>query len=420
MSNTTSQKTYFQNMDILRFIAAYMIVVLHCFYGWKRYFGNPEFIVSNTSPGVFNKLENAIHNFTIGVDIFFTISGFLITYLLLSEYEKNGKVDVMKFYIRRAFRIWPLYFLMILVAPVLTYFFQEQSPGYLLHFLFAGNFDIIDQGTKSVATDHLWSICIEEHFYLICPLLIAFIPVKKLPRALLSIILISILYRAYAATHIENYGSVLYLHTLSRIDILALGSLFGYLFHQKKLEFNHSLPVRLIIYSIFILLLINVDYNECGTFFAATMKKYVFVLLAAYWMGNFLFNQDAILSVSNFNLLHLFGKVSYGIYMFNPVIIFFFLELYEKYSYRNFPLFILLVNLSLALVTALSYRFFELPFLNLKEKYAVIKIMEEVKPAPEPEITLVPDIVEELEPVPVPVTVNVKNELPGDNTLSKV
>jgi peptidoglycan/LPS O-acetylase OafA/YrhL len=414
MSTQTSQKTYFQNMDILRFIAAYMIVVLHSFFGWKRYFGNPEFINTHTSPGAFNKIENIIHNFTIGVDVFFIISGFLITFLLLSEYEKNGKVDVMKFYIRRAFRIWPLYFLMILVAPLLTYFLMEQSPGYLLHFLFAGNFDIINQGTKSVATDHLWSICIEEHFYLICPLLIAFIPVKKLPRALLTIILISILFRAYAASYIPNYGSVLYLHTLSRIDILALGSLFGYLFHQKKLEFNHSLPVRLIIYTIFILLLINVDYNECGTFFAATMKKYVFVLIAAYWMGNFLFNPDAILSVKNFNLLHLCGKVSYGIYMFNPVIIYLFLELYKKYNYTNFPLFILLVNVSLVVVTALSYRFFELPFLNLKEKYAVIKTIGTTKDTTisEPAIVAIPDIVEELEPVPVTLTIN--NELQAD------
>ncbi|MFY9307744.1 MAG: acyltransferase [Bacteroidia bacterium] len=414
MSTQTSQKTYFQNMDILRFIAAYMIVVLHSFFGWKRYFGNPEFINTHTSPGAFNKIENIIHNFTIGVDVFFIISGFLITFLLLSEYEKNGKVDVMKFYIRRAFRIWPLYFLMILVAPLLTYFLMEQSPGYLLHFLFAGNFDIINQGTKSVATDHLWSICIEEHFYLICPLLIAFIPVKKLPRALLTIILISILFRAYAASYIPNYGSVLYLHTLSRIDILALGSLFGYLFHQKKLEFNHSLPVRLIIYTIFILLLINVDYNECGTFFAATMKKYVFVLIAAYWMGNFLFNPDAILSVKNFNLLHLCGKVSYGIYMFNPVIIYLFLELYKKYNYTNFPLFILLVNVSLVVVTALSYRFFELPFLNLKEKYAVIKTIGTTKDTTisEPAIVAIPDIVEELEPVPVALTIN--NELQAD------
>lgn len=413
MSSKANQKIYFQNMDILRFVAAYMIVILHCFYGWKRYFGNPEFITANTSPGIFEKIENSIHNFTIGVDIFFIISGFLITFLLLNEYEKHGKVDIMKFYIRRAFRIWPLYFVMILIAPLLTYFYLEQSPGYLLHFLFAGNFDILEQGTKSVATDHLWSICIEEHFYLICPLLIAFIPVKKLPRALLSIVFISILFRAYAASHIENYGSVLYLHTLSRIDVLALGSLFGYLYHQKKLEFNHSLPVRLIIYSIFILIFINVDYNECGTFFAATMKKYIFVLFAAYWMGNFLFNQDAAFSVSKYTIFHLFGKVTYGLYMFNPVIIFIFLELYKKNGYSNFPVFFLLVNASLAVVTALSYRYFEMPFLNLKEKYAVIKTKEEViviEPTP---VIIAPDIIESLDPIPVAITV--KSELPGEN-----
>ncbi len=379
MNAPNNQRIYFQNMDILRFVAAYMIVILHCFFGWKSYFGNPAFITSRTSPELYNKIESSVNNFTIGVDIFFIISGFLITYLLLAEYDRNGKVDVLKFYIRRAFRIWPLYFFMILLAPLLTYFFFEQSPGYLYHFLFAGNFDIINQGTKSVATDHLWSICIEEHFYLVCPLLIAFVPVKKLPSALLTIIFISILFRAYAATHIENYGDVLYLHTLSRIDVLALGSLFGYLYYQKKLEFNHSLPIRLIIYSIFILIFINVDYNECGTFFTATMKKYVFVLFIAYWMGNFLFNSDAVFAVNKFNILHLFGKVTYGIYMFNPLIVYLFLELYKKYSFQNFPVFLLLVHLALALITALSYRFFELPFLQLKEKYAIIKTNEKIE-----------------------------------------
>src|SRR4051812_44139823 len=125
MSNSTNpQRIYFGNLDVLRFIAAYMIVLLHCFFGWKAHFGHPDFI-AKTSPQVLGKLENIFNNFSFGVDIFFIISGFLITYLLLAEKETTGKVDVIKFYIRRAFRIWPLYFLILLIGPLLSYFYNE-------------------------------------------------------------------------------------------------------------------------------------------------------------------------------------------------------------------------------------------------------------------------------------------------------
>jgi len=373
MNKNNSQRIYFRNLDILRFIAAYAIVLLHCYFGWKAFFGVPAFINSSISGTLKDKAEVAVHNLSFGVDIFFIISGFLITFLLLSEQRKTGGIDVIKFYIRRAFRIWPLYFLMVLTAPLLTYFFFEQSPDYLYQFLFAGNFDVINHGTKSVATDHLWSICIEEHFYLFCPLLIALIPVKKLPQSLLAVIVGCILFRAWVSTKPEDYGMIIYMHTLSRVDVLALGSLLGYLHFHNRLKFDHSLGVRISLYAIFVILFLGADYAECGTFFAATAKKYIFVLLAAYWAGNFLFHSKAIFTPVELNWLHGFGKASYGIYMFNPVIIFLALKLFAAYNWRNFFAFFGLVHLALFATVYLSYRFFELPFLALKEKYAVIK-----------------------------------------------
>jgi peptidoglycan/LPS O-acetylase OafA/YrhL len=368
-----SQRIYFRNLDVLRFMAAYMIVLLHCFFGWKVKFGNPAFLTPTLSPTSLDRLELIMHNFSFGVDIFFIISGFLITYLLLCEKEKNGKVDVMKFYIRRAFRIWPLYFLLILLAPLLGYFFKEQSPTYGLQFSFLGNFDLISNGPKSVATNHLWSICIEEHFYLFCPLLIAFIPMKKLPEVLLSVVLVCIVFRGYFLASTADYGMAYYVHTLSRIDILAMGALFGYLFYHKKLTFNHTFPVRFVVYASFVLLFLNVNYVDSGNFLIDTMKKYLYVLPCAYWMGNFLFNPNALFSMQKPNLLLQFGKVSYGIYMFNPVVIFLLIQLFAKYNWQNYFLFLVLVHLTLAAVTYLSYRFMEMPFLALKEKYAVIK-----------------------------------------------
>ncbi len=394
-----TQRIYFRNLDTLRFLAAYMIVTLHCFFGWKAFFGHPDLITSSLSPGMLARVEIVMHNLAFGVDIFFIISGFLITYLLLSEHKRTGRVDVLRFYIRRAFRIWPLYFLLILTAPVLTFFFFEPSPDYLYQFLFAGNFDVIHHGTKSVATDHLWSICIEEHFYLFCPLLIAFIPPKKLPQILLAIIVASIFFRGYVSTWAEGYGMTLYMHTLSRIDVLALGSLFGYLYFHEKIKFDHPLGVRLSLYAVFTLLFLAVDYAECGTFFSATVKKYFFVILAAYWAGNFLFNPNAKFR-PGVNLFNRFGKVSYGIYMFNPVLIFLTLETFVAFGWRNYFAFLGIVHVLLAATTFLSYRFIELPFLSLKEKYAVIKSGDAIVMDEEPAYTE-EDVLDEPKVIPL-------------------
>ncbi|HWY11742.1 MAG TPA: acyltransferase [Bacteroidia bacterium] len=402
-----TQRIHFKNLDMLRFLAAYMIVLLHCFFGWKVKLGHPGFLTDSFSPQTMDKLDVIIHNFSLGVDIFFIISGFLLTYLLLVEKEKTGKVDVLKFYIRRAFRIWPLYFLMLLIAPLLTYFFAEQSPTYIYHFLFGGNFDLIKNGPKSAATNHLWSICIEEHFYLICPLLIGFIPMKKLPQTLLFIIFISIIFRGFFAKNTADYGMSVYMHTLSRVDVLALGGLFGYLFYHRKIKFDHPLPVRLIIYSIFILVFLNVDYMESGSFLHDTMKKYVFVLPVAYWIGNFLFNPNAVFSPEKPNIMNQFGKVSYGIYMFNPVIIFILMTFFNKYSLQNYILFLILVHVLLAITTFLSYRFIELPFLALKEKNAIIQSGTAVKENNEINEN------ESAEQIPEEVTIGViKNKIP--------
>jgi peptidoglycan/LPS O-acetylase OafA/YrhL len=368
----SSQRIYFKNLDVLRFIAAYMIVIHHCFLGWQAQFGDPKFI-RKMDPSTSGKLQTFIENLCSGVDIFFIISGFLITYLLLAESERTGKVDVVKFWIRRAFRIWPLYFLVILIGPLLTYFYKEQEPGYLYHFFFAGNFDIIHNGTKSVATDHLWSICVEEHFYLICPLLISFIPVKRLVEALVAIVIGTILFRAWLATHVPMFGSTLYVHTLSRMDVLAIGSLFGYLAYYKRITFNHKWQIRFMVYGLFIFMFLTESYADSTTFFNATIKKYFYVSVFVYWVGNFMFNPNAILAIKNPNILHQFGKATYGIYMFNPIIIFITLKTFNQYHLQNYLLYLALVNGALAMVCYLSYRYYEMPFLALKEKYSVVK-----------------------------------------------
>lgn len=373
MKELNNDRVHFMNLDFLRFLAAYMIVILHSFTAWQANYGNPTWMeAKDGNLSFFGLLLNrGVNNLGFGVDIFFLISGFLITYLLLAERERTGGVDVFKFYVRRAFRIWPLYFLLLLGAPLMAFFFNEKMPEFAYHFAFLGNFETIKNHTINPITTHLWSICVEEHFYLICPVILAFIPTKKLPQAFLIIIFASILFRYNIYDH-PNSSSHLYLNTLSRIDTLALGCLFGYLVYFKKLQFNDPLPVRLIVYSIFLLMLFTENFKSVHSPFDAALKKYLFLMPAAYWLGNFIFNAGAVMVPRKENFFHLLGKASYGLYMFNPVLISVMLKYFHKYDFQNFIVYTVLVNGILLGITLLSYHYFEMPFLRLKEKFSVI------------------------------------------------
>jgi peptidoglycan/LPS O-acetylase OafA/YrhL len=307
---TTSGRVNFMNLDLLRFVAAYMIVVLHFLSGWRSNWGNESFLNENGASLPTKLLNTGINNMFFGVDIFFLISGFLITYLLLAERTKTGKVDIWKFYLRRAFRIWPLYFIILMICPIYNYFFDGRTPDLLYMFTFMGNFEMLNGGSMSPATDHLWSICVEEHFYIFCPLLLGLLPWKRIVPALVGVVVMTIIFRYYIY-YDESFGINLYLHTLARIDTLAIGALFGYLAFHKKLTFNHSLPVRIMVYSILICIFFTEPLQDYHSAFEAAFKKYIFIIPTAYWMGNFLFHPEAILQPKKINIFHKLGKVSY-------------------------------------------------------------------------------------------------------------
>jgi peptidoglycan/LPS O-acetylase OafA/YrhL len=107
MSSNSNTNVYFPSLNGLRFIAAFMVFLLHfAKQNWGENFDyNPE--------------DNFIYKSVlgdVGVTLFFVLSGFLITYLLLTEQARTSTINIGKFYLRRILRIWPLYFLMILIT----------------------------------------------------------------------------------------------------------------------------------------------------------------------------------------------------------------------------------------------------------------------------------------------------------------
>jgi peptidoglycan/LPS O-acetylase OafA/YrhL len=106
-----------------------------------------------------------------GVSLFFVLSGFLITYLLLKEYDKNGRIDVGAFYVRRTLRIWPLYFALVLfglfVYAPLEGFYQQLNSEKWKYLFFAGNFACLQPGGNIHPISITWSVAVEEQFYLV-------------------------------------------------------------------------------------------------------------------------------------------------------------------------------------------------------------------------------------------------------------
>jgi peptidoglycan/LPS O-acetylase OafA/YrhL len=175
-----------------------------------------------------------------GVMVFFVLSGFLITGILLrcrnakSGLEPNRPKCLRRFYIRRLLRIFPLYYAALLAAWVLKI---EPIPDTLgWHLSYLSNFYVAWRGEWDAAASHLWSLSVEEQFYLIWPFVILWLP----QRALLPMIVLSIvfapLFRWYAVFHWFNETGVRVL-TPSCLDALGMGALLAYLrdYHRDSL-----------------------------------------------------------------------------------------------------------------------------------------------------------------------------------------
>ena len=175
----------------------------------------------------------------IGVQLFFVLSGFLITTLLLRERERFGRVDLRAFWIQRALRIWPLYYLVILICFGLTPLARTMvgwSPGpwrqtiadHLPAFLvFLGNWSLVLGGpVPSDSILVLWSVCVEEQFYLFVPLLIAWSGVRW--RVVLIVLLMAMAIASrYLLAASGASGIVLRFNTMTNLDTLLAGVLLA-------------------------------------------------------------------------------------------------------------------------------------------------------------------------------------------------
>ena len=189
-----SKRFYLPELDSLRFFAFLAVFICHAF-------PHAPSDYSKAIPDVaVHWISGSVRAGAFGVDLFFMLSSFLITALLQGEHRRTGGIDVLSFWIRRCLRIWPLYFTFVLLAGILPYFFHfipQLAPKYLWGLMtFTHNWVLsfcgVGNGNPSLI---MWSVSLEEQFYLIWPVLIALAGIKRLAPICVGLIFFSVIAR---------------------------------------------------------------------------------------------------------------------------------------------------------------------------------------------------------------------------------
>lgn len=365
-------KLFFPNLDGLRFFSFLLV-----FFGHSFITSDPHILESNWYKALKGSTYSAAD---LGVSFFFVLSSFLITYLLMTEKEESGKINVPNFYMRRVLRIWPLYYLIVLFGfyafPLLKARFGQmphETADPWLCFTFLNNFNSLKNGQPdSSALSVLWSVAIEEQFYLVWPLLLFKTPKRFYLHVMVGVLVISTWFRfAFHETVDINE------HTLGVITDMAVGGIGAYLVYYnarfRELIVNMPKPALFILYAI---CLFFVFYSKL-LYADKLVFKLQRIILSTVFITMILeqnFCKNSLFKIGNLRLPTWMGKYTYGLYCYHSIAILVSTTLLARLLHNTgwytflFELpfsFILSVILSY-----LSYRFFESPFLKLKDRFA--------------------------------------------------
>jgi peptidoglycan/LPS O-acetylase OafA/YrhL len=347
-----TERSYYPALDGLRGLAILLVVVYHNF-GFINYF----FLG------------------WLGVDLFFVLSGFLITDILLKT--QNDPNYLRNFYGRRLLRIFPLYYLVLIIfllilpafrPPInLNYYTQNQLWfwTYLQNWLFVFKPIPLD----SLALSHFWSLAVEEQFYLIWPFVILFIKKPKPLFFLMFSLLLAVVAGRFLiwTFHIEKLA-YFNLYTFSRIDGICIGSMLA-LLRQFNISFLSKHTSKLV-FTLAALNFLFFFFNRATNFsfpFLAIVGYTTFAIIFGLLVNEALSRENKVVQfIFNNSILKFFGTVSYGLYIFHwPIYL-----LIKSQNWWSNALFTSLFATLIAIaVSILSFYFFETPLLRLKKHF---------------------------------------------------
>lgn len=320
-------------------------------------------VIGHTCARIDSRLLQFFFNGHLGVYIFFVISGFLITTLLLKERIVTGTISLKKFYIRRFLRIFPVAYLYLLVLFLLDHFLHLNVPVFSIigAALYVQNLDYFYE--KNWYTAHYWSLSIEEQFYLIFPSLL-----KKnfklycliIPLLLFTVPIAIFICRQIAyLRHSEIYH---FFHFLLKFDGVLVGSFFSILFFKNLIPWTFIKKNKIAL-NIGLLLIVMFIHNNHKLEAINHLSSF---LIGIIIISNLYKSDDFIYKFLNNKILGKIGVLSYSIYIWQQL----FTMTQSEPTYQKLPWYSFPVNIVvLFMVSYLSYNYFEKFFLGLKKRF---------------------------------------------------
>jgi len=325
-----------QSLDALRGVAVLMVIISH-------------YYLAEGSHSVFGMTLGR------GVDLFFVLSGFLISGLLFSEYKATGKIQVKRFWLRRALKIWPPFYAFLLLAALTWLIVFKEFPQQILSDVF------FVQNYAPHMFVHTWSVAVEEHFYFALPsLLLLFIwwgkgkrdPFRVIPLLSILASVLCLWGRASAFSRLHDWDTVAY-PTHLRVDALLAGVTLGYFAHFQSQSFQEAgrrwVLALGVAFSAVLLLLPMV---------LQLMFAYVAFSFVVAWVAN-----QKPSSSKFFHPVAWIGYYSYSIYLWHPIGM---LSLgHLPLRWFRFPLYAI-IAIGPGVVMS---KLIEIPFLRIRDKF---------------------------------------------------
>jgi peptidoglycan/LPS O-acetylase OafA/YrhL len=384
--NEERQKVFFPNLDALRFICFLMVFLFHAY---KTIFENLK-SGNGTSKTLYSIIQFLFQNGELGVNFFFVLSGFLITFLLIREKSYSKTVHLRNFYIRRVLRIWPLFYLCVFIGFVVSPFLKSlggqtanEIANPLYYIFFINNFDYIQSWPSfpdALILIVLWSVAVEEQFYITWPLIVKYFSSKWYPLIFSAIILGTLLFRCFYTGSTDSDYAIRHFHTLAVIGDMALGGLMAYYcsfdssFRRWVTELGKAYIYLIYAAAIVCILFRNVLFDHS---LMIVFERLIIALFFGLVIVEQNFSKHSPFKFSSLKNISKLGLFTYGLYCLH----FFVISIIQTLSWKvglslGTPVntvIVCLLSLTLTLlISSITYHYFEKPFLKLKDKFAII------------------------------------------------
>lgn len=309
------------------------------------------------------------------VTTFFVISGFLITYLLMNEVGKTGNVSIGKFYMRRILRIWPLYYGYMVVALIVVAAFKgEINSAAWFYTFFSGNISHA-MGLGIIPLYHFWSLGVEEQFYAWYPWMVKFNK-KHILYAVCGLCVLWFGLKMGVRLTIGK-GLVYRIFNITQFDCMMLGAAGAIMYYRGTEWFRRLCSNRCVAITAWVLFFTSglwAKYIPSPITNEVIALVSLLVIMAGLVLKPILENK----------VMNYLGKISYGIYVIHPIILYAGTRLlsnelsrYEGSHIQGVVCFAIFIGVTVLTIglAALSYKYYEMPFLRKKDKFSVVKSM---------------------------------------------